>query len=163
MPDFSSFDDADLTDPLTELRIPVTGAHPYRGYLAAFAGNAEPFLRWPRPDDAEAAALASYIGYLRARYPEHVQRRMLEQPLDTGDLAALVFAKRGEGDWAYRRAHWTEGAFWWPLPEGCEEGLRLPLVQVLDHVETNGGATQAPEWEAWKAARPDVFKEAPDA
>lgn len=163
MPEFNSFDDADLTDPLTELRIPVTGAHPYRGYLATYAGQADPLLKWPRPDDAEAAILASYIGYLRGKYPEHVQRRMLSQPLDTCDLAALVFAKRGEGDWAYRRAHWTEGVFWWPLPEGCEGGRRLSLMQVLDHVETNNGVTEAPEWEAWKAAHPDIFKEARDA
>lgn len=161
MAEFTSFDDADLADPLAALRIPVTGAHPYRGYLAAYAGNAEPLLRWPRPDEAEAAVLASYIGYLRGRYPEHARRRMLEQPLDTGDLAALVFAKRGEADWCYRRAHWTEGVFWWPLPENCgDEGRKLSLVQVIDHVETNNGTTEAPGWQAWKAAHPDVFGKA---
>lgn len=159
MAEFNSFDDADFGDPLTELRIPVTGAHPYRGYLATYAGKAEPLLRWPRPDDAEAAVLASYIGYLRGKHPEHARRRMLAQPFDTGDLAALVFAKRGEGDWCYRRAHWTEGVFWWPLPEGLPEGRRLSLVQVLDHVETTCGE-EAPEWQAWKAAHPEIFKEA---
>lgn len=148
--------DADRDDPLTEMRIPVTGAWPERGYLAAYAGE----LHWPRPGDAEAAMLASYIGFLRSRYPEHAQKRMLAQPLDTGDLSALVFAKRGEGDWAYRRAHWTEGAFWWPLPENCG-GMRLTLLAVLDHIETNSGTTEAPDWWAWKAAYPDVFGEVP--
>jgi len=149
--------DADQHDPLARLRIPVTGAYPEHGYLAAYAGKAEPLLNWPRPDDAEAAVLASYIGYLRGKYTLHAQRRMLARPLDTGDLSALVFAKRGEGDWAYRRAHWTEGVFWWPLPEGCERGRRIALVPLLDHVETSGGVTEAPGWEAWKAAHPDVF------
>lgn len=152
--------DADQNDPLAKLRIPVTGAWPECGYLAAYAGKAEPLLHWPRPDDAEAAVLASYIGYLRGKYAPHVQRRMLAQPLDTGDLSALVFAKRGEGDWVYRRAHWTEGVFWWPLPEGMEHGRRLSLVQVIDHVETNVGTSPAPAWREHKAAHPDIFAEA---
>lgn len=153
------FDDADQHDPLAALRIPVTGAHPGCGYLAAYAGQAEPLLRWPRPDEAEAAILASYIDYLRGKYPEYVQRRMLAQPLDTGDLSALVFAKRATGDWAYRRAHWTEGVFWWPLPEHCEGGRSIALVPLLDHVEKNGGTTEAPEWAAWKSEHPDIFGE----
>lgn len=104
------FDDADQHDPLAALRIPVTGAYPHHGYLAAYAGQAEPLLHWPRPDGAEAAALASYIGYLRGKYPVHARRR-------------------------------------------------IALVPLLDHVETHGGTTEAPEWTAWKSEHPDIFGE----
>jgi hypothetical protein len=149
--------DADQHDPLTALRIPVTGAYPQKGYLACFyvdpSGNGRAGDT-PRPTDAEAAMLASYIAYLRTKYEPHVQRRMAAEPLDTGDLAALVFSKRDNGSWAYRRAHWTEGPFFWPPFGG---GVRLALGALLDHVVTSGGASKAPEWEAWKAAHREAF------
>jgi hypothetical protein len=151
------YPDADRNDPLTALRIPVTGAWPGRGYLAAYGGQAERFLKWPRPDEAEIGMLASYIDYQRSKYPPHVQARMLAQLLDTCDLSALVFVKRGEGDWAYRRAHWTE-TIWSPPPENCG-GTRLSLLALFDHVETSNGATAAPNWQRWKAAHSDTFGE----
>jgi hypothetical protein len=144
--------DADRNDPLAALRIPVTSEHPCRGYLASFYMDRQ--LCSPRPTDGEAAMLASYIAYLRTRYQPHVQRRMMSEPLDTGDLSPLIFSKRDAGNWAYRRAHWTEGPFWWPH---FMDGPELTLAALLDHIETSGGASTAPDWSAWKAAHRGVF------
>lgn len=148
--------DADQNDPLTALRIPVTDSSPDRGYLAAFAGRTGLLHDLApgemRPDDSEAALLASYIGYLRSKYNQWAADRMLAEPLDVGDRAAVVFGKRGDGDWVYRRAHWSEGPFWVP-----EDGQKLSLPQLLDSIETWTGGHCNPAWEAWKSAHPGVF------
>jgi hypothetical protein len=155
------YDDADRDDPLAQLRIPVTDSSPHRGYLAAFAGRTGLLHDLApgemRPDDSEAALLASYIGYLRSKYSQWVADRMLAAPLDVGDRAPVVFAKRGDSDWVYRRSHWRMGPFWVPLPETMEDGQKLSLPQLLDSIETWTAGNCNPAWEAWKSAHPSVF------
>lgn len=152
--------DAVQDDPLTALRIPVTESHPRRRYLAAFHGVPTRYLDpevLARPTDAEAAILASYIDYVRQRYPERWQLQMLAEPLDAIEgHNTFVFHKYGENDWGYRWDTWAHPRFS-PSPRHPE---RRTLVEAIGHSRSFAGDPDR-AWEAWKAAHPDVFGPTP--
>jgi hypothetical protein len=139
---------------LHALRVPITGPWPETPYLAVFNGT----HTLCQPTEREARMLASFIGYLRSHYTGRQQQAMLAEPFDTDPaLAPYVFHKRGPGDWCYRRAHWTEGPFWWPNSPTVDplSGLELPLADLLDRVVKD----RAGAWAEWATAHPDAFGE----
>ncbi|MEQ7008378.1 hypothetical protein ABN028_19575 [Actinopolymorpha sp. B17G11] len=158
-------DDADRNDPLTALRIPVTGSHPRFYYLAALDRDSE-----ARPTYAEAAILASYIEYVRSGgwlYTGSAEAEMLEKPLDAiARHNTVVFHKYAEGDWSYRRISWRDGPLFVPTPPfpGYIERTEGPftLGELLDRRVCTFIPDDAPSrhWVEWKAARPDVFRPA---
>lgn len=149
-------DDADRDDPLTALRIPVTGAYPSFVYLAAFDRGSE-----ERPSDAEAAVISSWIDLQREWFNETWQAKLLERPLDVeGGHNTVIFHKWGEGDWGYRRRTHRYGPTFWPGRPGFREGVeRAPyaLVDLMDHMQGRHTGFLSQKWIEWKAARPEVF------
>ena len=79
--------DADRDDPLTKLRIPVTGTHPMWRYIATFDRDSE-----ARPTDLEAQQLASYIEAYKERWFN--ERRGELTLLEEQVLHALAEANR---------------------------------------------------------------------
>jgi hypothetical protein len=161
-------DDADEHDPLTMLRIAVTSSHPRYGYHVAFDRDSE-----QRPTDDEAAMLASYLDLRLTWYNAGYRQRMARRPLDTDSGAnTVIFHKWGAGDWGYRRASYTHGLMWTVGGPGLRNnpplGLTGPAAQphtllaLLDRIKQLGTDEPDAGWEAWKAARPDIFrKQAP--
>ncbi|MBD3004621.1 hypothetical protein [Streptomyces sp. 5-10] len=152
--------DADQDDPLTKLRIAVTGRHPRWCYLVAFDRGSE-----ARPTDAEAAMLASYlIEYKYHWYNDSYLRKLHRRPLDVdGGANGVIFRKYGVDDWGYRRQSWTHGPMYVPQsPKVRGVGLGrvglgpLTLAQVMDHTHQNVDEV-SPRWLEWKAAHPEVF------
>lgn len=153
--------DADREDPLTALRIPVTSFVPRWCYLASFDQESS-----CRPTDTETAVLASYIGYLRSQFTERYQRHMASRPLDVESGGnTTTFHKYGEGDWGYRKQTWRSGCLFFPgwpnwraeNPDDRYSVGPFTLPVLLDHIETCGGVIEAPWWQEWKAAHPEVF------
>lgn len=153
--------DADRDDPLTELRIAVTGSHPRWCYLVAFDRDSD-----ARPTDAEAAMLASYLEEYKAYWYGNGRyaHTLTQRPLDVdGGANGVVFRKWGEDDWGYRRQSWTRGPRYVPqsppirarYPEEAPQGP-LPLLEVMDRAHTICGEVY-PRWTEWKTAHPDVF------
>lgn len=148
--------DADRDDPLTVLRIPVTPAHPDQAYLVALTSGRDKFLELfgetaLRPDDGEAAMIASYVRYLCSGYSAMWQRKLAERPFDLdGARATIVLRKRAEDDWCYRLSTWHS-------PRWSTRHPVTGLAGLLDHIATHGGVIQRPSWAEWKAAHPDVF------
>src|SRR5438128_3530974 len=111
--------DADEHDPLTKLRIPVTGAHPMWRYIATFDRDSE-----ARPTDLEAVQLASYIEQYKVYFfgaDGWYKRKLEEKPLDV-DAVTRIFHKWGDGDWSYRIETWTSGPFWVPMAPSSRGG-----------------------------------------
>jgi hypothetical protein len=153
--------DADRDDPLTALRIPVTGTHPEWRYIATFDRESE-----ARPTDLEAQQLASYIEQYKVHFfgtDGWYKRKLEEKPLDT-DAVTRIFHKWGPGDWSYRVVTWQYGAFWVPvaprLRGGEYDNVKLPamtLEQVMDRCHTIGDDKPMQHWLDWKAAHPETF------
>lgn len=155
--------DADRDDPLTALRIAVTGSHPGWQFLVAFDRESE-----ARPTDAEARMLTSFLDeYKDHWYNERWIAKMAERPLDVdGGANGVVFHKFGPDDWGYRRHSYTQGWPWsviWPSfrnrAEYADVANKGPfsLVELMDRIRGFGDDHPNPRWEAWKAAHPDVF------
>jgi hypothetical protein len=151
--------DADEDDPLTALRIPVTGQYPMWRYIATFDRESE-----ARPTDLEAAQLASYIEqYKDYFFNDWYKAKLLERPLDV-DAVTRIFHKWGEGDWSYRVVTWEYGPFWVPVAPRLRGGQYddaklgpLSLVQVMDRDHQMHSEYPSKAWAAWKADRPDIF------
>lgn len=157
------FEDADRTDPLTALRIAVTGSHPRWRYLVAFDRESP-----DRPTDAEARMLASYLDEYKAHwYNASYAARLARRPLDVdGGANGVVFRKYGPDDWGYRRQSWTTGPLFFPgqpsLRERYPEEYPLgpfSLVALMDHIHSHAGGEPSPRWAQWKAAHHEVFGE----
>lgn len=134
--------DADRDDPLTAMRIPVTKLWPDFNYFVAF--HNESLLR---PTDDEARMLSSFIDFLRSHFRPGFQAELLAMPFDIDTSRfPLVFHKRADSSWAYRRAHWTIGSLFCPDIE-----YQFTLEQLLDQIEKRS------DWAEWKAAHPEVF------
>ncbi|MFE1767237.1 hypothetical protein ACFW81_23840 [Streptomyces angustmyceticus] len=153
--------DADRDDPLTALRIPVTGTHPQWRYIATFDRDSE-----ARPTDAEAAMLASFIDEYKTHwFNEHYQQKLAERTLDVdGGCNTTIFHKWGDGDWSYRRGSWQYGPFWVPVSPRLRNGdldhKSLPphtLAQTMDRIRTIADDKPMKRWIDWKAARTEVF------
>lgn len=158
--------DADQHDPLTALRIPVVRSPvPDKAYLAVVLAETDNAI-WPcsRPTDAEAAMIASYIGYLCSDYRPGWRKAMLERPFDLdGAMATRVFRKRPDGGWCYRLDTWQYGPFWAP-PDNGDPANVLDLEAVLDRLVTYDAKMTPQPWLDWKAAHPEAFGEdQPDA
>lgn len=153
--------DADRTDPLTELRIPVTGQFPDWRYIACFDRESE-----ARPTELEAAQLASYIEQYKVYFfgaDSWYKRKLEEKPFDT-DAVTRIFHKWGEGDWSYRVVTWEYGPFWVPeaprLRGGQHDDAKvgtLTLVQAMDRDKHMHTEYPSRDWAAWKAAHPEAF------
>jgi len=151
--------DADEDDPLTALRIPVTGQHPGWRYIATFDRESE-----ARPTEAEAAQLASYIEqYKDYFFNDWYKAKLLERPLDV-DAVTRIFHKWGEDDWSYRVVTWEYGPFWVPAAPRLRGGQYddsklgpLPLVQVMDRDHQMHSEYPSKSWAAWKASHPEIF------
>jgi hypothetical protein len=151
--------DAKQDDPLAALRIPViSNPFPRWKYEVALVIGGEDGLYAPalRPDEAETAMIAAYIGYRREWYNPGWREKMLRRPLDTDSgTNTVVLQKRAEGDWCYRRMTWITGPLMMP-PRGSDE--RLSLEQLLDRINGYHDSPN-PRWEAYKAAHPEAFPE----
>ncbi|WP_405883645.1 hypothetical protein OG747_36690 [Streptomyces sp. NBC_01384] len=153
--------DADRDDPLTELRIPVTGAHPAWRYIATFDRESE-----ARPTDLEARQLASYIEQYKVYFfgaDSWYKRKLEARPLDV-DAVTRIFHKWGDGDWSYRVDTWTSGPFWVPMAPRSRGGQYdtvkvgpLTLVQVMDRDKHMHTEYPSMNWGEWKADHPEVF------
>jgi hypothetical protein len=151
--------DADEHDPLTKLRIPVTGAHPMWRYIATFDRDSE-----ARPTDLEAAQLASYIEqYKDYFFNDWYKAKLLERPLDV-DAVTRIFHKWSDDDWSYRVDTWQYGAFWIPVAPRLRHGQYdearlgpLSLVQAMDRDKRMHTEYPNKDWAAWKATHPEVF------
>lgn len=153
--------DADRDDPLTSLRIPVTGTHPGFTYTACFDRDSE-----VRPTDAEARMIASFIEEYQERWFGNGRWRKVQQakPFDMDCYTTTVFHKWADDDWSYRCVTWTSGPLWvpvFPRQRGSEFDPHrtgaLTLEQVMDRVHDHGGAFPATHWLEWKATHPEVF------
>lgn len=143
--------DADRADPLTALRIAVTGSHPMRCYLVGF--------------DREAAMLASYLEEYKTYFygPDDssgYRYRMARRLLDVdGGANGVTFHKYGEDDWGYRRRTWSIGPMFVPPSPMYRE--RFPDASVgpmtLEQVMDRAHDTWPKRWLEWKAAHPEVF------
>ncbi|MGW2920363.1 hypothetical protein ACWDBF_21230 [Streptomyces angustmyceticus] len=154
--------DADRDDPLTALRIPVTGVYPLWNYIATFdRGSA-------RPTDIEARMLASFIEEYKACYlddlDDYDKTAMAKRPLDISGAMTTTFHKWGEDDWSYRIATRPYGPVWVPVAphwrNGQNDGVEigpLPLEQVMDRCQQMRTGRSRKHWAEWKAARPEVF------
>lgn len=158
--------DADRDDPLTQLRIAVTGSHPMWYYLVAFDRDSE-----ARPTDTEAAMLASYLEEYKAHWygDGRYARSLAQRPLDVdGGANGVIFHKWAQYDWGYRRQSWTRGPLFVPqsprlrerYPDDKPRGP-LTLLQVMDRAHTVCGNVY-PRWTEWKAAHASVFPVAHD-
>jgi hypothetical protein len=152
--------DADRDDPLTELRIAVTGSHPRWSYLVAFDRESE-----ARPTDAEAQMLASFLEEYKDHWYNHSYLgKLAERQLDVdGGANGVVFHKFGPDDWGYRRHSFVQGWPWsvvWPSLRDSEPDnpIRGPftLSQIMDRVQGHGEVPPR-RWVEWKAAHPEVF------
>ena len=156
--------DAYRDDPLTALRIPVIGT-PYPGWkyevalLCPRTPGGQDLYPSLRPDDAEVRRIVAYIDWRMEYYNDGWKAGMRKHPLDTDATTnTVVLCKRAEGDWCYRRASWQYGPFM--VPE--RDGEHLSLEHLLDRVNDFGDEPN-PKWQAWKAAHPEAFGEAPPA
>jgi hypothetical protein len=162
--------DAKENDPLTKLRIPVVDSfNPGWKYVAAYIDvDCTPYS-WgskERPNDAEAAMLASFIEeYKHHWFNEWYKARLLERPLDVDSgCNTKVFIKYGVDDWGYRLRSWQYGPLFVPVGPGLRGGEHdrdkqpgpLTLEQVMDRSHTIVDEVM-PHWAEWKTAHPDVF------
>lgn len=153
--------DAAEHDPLTKLRIPVTGTHPEWRYIATFDRDSE-----ARPTDLEALQLASYIEQYKVYFfgaDGWYKRKLEERPLDV-DAVTRIFHKWGDDDWSYRIETWRSGPFWVPMAPRSRGGQYdtvkvgpLTLVQVMDRDKHMHTEYPSKKWAEWKAAHPEVF------
>lgn len=163
--DFWPFDaDADRDDPLTALRIAVTGSHPTWSYLVAFDRESA-----ARPTETETTMLVAYLDEYKDRWygDNGFRRRMEERALDVdGGANGVVFHKFDTDDWGYRRRSFTQGWLWSVLWPGVRDNneyqgheLRGPfsLEQLMDRLHSIASDEPSARWLEWKAARPEVF------
>lgn len=155
-------DDADRGDPLTALRIAVTGSHPGWNFLVSFDRESE-----ERPTDREAAMLASFLDEYKDRwYNTSYLAKLAERPLDVdGGANGVVFHKFGPDDWGYRRHSYTQGWTWSVVAPGLREHEGYAhiknkgpysLADLMDRIQ--GVGDEIPRsWAEWKAAHPEVF------
>lgn len=152
--------DADRDDPLTALRVPVTGVYPLWSYIATFDRGSE-----ARPTDVEARMLASFIEeYKECFFDDPDKTEVAKRPLDISGTMTKIFHKWGEGDWSYRVVTWHYGPLWVPVAPRWRDGQNddveigpLSLEQVMDrcqHMRTEGPRKH---WVEWKVAHPEVF------
>jgi hypothetical protein len=152
--------DADQHDPLAALRIPVvTSLYPgwkYEMCVVITSPDSPDDIWGPalRPGEAETRMLAAYLEYKMEWYNAGWQAKMRKRPLDVDSgTNTVVFQKRAEGDWHYRRASWQYG----PLTVGAPDGQPLGLEALLDRIHLYGDDEPAPKWVEWKAAHPEAF------
>lgn len=152
--------DAVRHDPLTALRIPVV-RHSYPGWkyevcVVITEPGTEDDRVWGsalRPDDRETAQLVAALEWRMLYYNESWKAGMRKRDLDVdGSTNTVIFQKRGEGAWAYRRASWTMGPHMVPTKDMPAETLE----QVLDRCWDYGGAPN-PKWREFKTAHPEAF------
>jgi hypothetical protein len=148
--------DADLQDPLTARRIPVTSMDPVCGYFVAFDRSSP-----KRPTEAEIRAIQSFILEIRQEW-ELVMRSVgiAHHPFDWfPGYNTVVLHKYAANDWAHTRSHRVGGV---PYPPAPAKRLRTQkpnsLVQVMDRVRMDPRTGQVnEEWALWKKQRPEVF------
>lgn len=154
--------DADQNDPLTVLRIAVTGRHPGWAFLVGFDRESK-----ARPTDQEAAMLASYLEEYKCHWYGDDDRygyrsKMIQRPLDVDTGAnGVVFHKYGENDWGYRRNSWHTPAGFSPESPEAREWAEVtigPMTleevmdyahKIVDHIDER--------WLKWKTEHTDVF------
>lgn len=145
--------DAKKDDPLTAYRIAaIPGSVGEYPYIVAFDTTSP-----ERPTEREARLLQSFLQeYVSYWYSDSWKARMAQEPFDIdGTANGIVFYKRGENDWAYRRNFWTSGPLYWPSV--TDSVGPLLLSSLLDHIHRHGDSTLSPRWLKWKAEHPDLF------
>ncbi|BFP50065.1 hypothetical protein KCMC57_64330 (plasmid) [Kitasatospora sp. CMC57] len=157
--------DVDRDDPLTALRIPVTGTHPGHSYTATFDRESE-----VRPTDAEAQMIASFIEEYQDRHFGNGRWRKIQQakPFDMDCYTTSIFHKWAADDWSYRCVTWTGGPFWapvFPRQRGTDTDTAtikgpVTLEQLMDRIHSTGDEPW-PHWAAWKAQHPEAFPQHP--
>jgi hypothetical protein len=155
--------DADQSDPLTELRIAVTGSHPRWMYLVGFDSESE-----QRPTDREAAMLASFLEeYKHHWYNDTWIAKMARRALDVdGGANGVIFHKFGEDDWGFRRHSFTKGWPWsvvWPSMRDHADYADLKskgpytLAELMGRIHSIGEDRPMRRWSDWTANHSEVF------
>jgi len=151
--------DADQSDPLAALRIPVV-SHPrprWQYEVALCISDDAPRGPAIRPDDAEVRMIVAYLEYRMEYYREGWRAKMRRRPLDVDDSTNTVtLMKTADHGWLYQKATWDHGP--WPFYDNPE---RFTLERLLDRIN-DFGPEPNPGWRAWKAARPEAFPEVSD-
>lgn len=147
--------DADPADPLTELRIPVTGVRPEWGYFASFDKESE-----QRPTAAEAELIVSFIEEARRSWPVEAAG-LGDEPFDWyPGYNTVVLHKYGHNDWGYRRnVRRNPADLFPPHPDDRYAGTEpMTLLDVFDRVHTAPRTGRIyDDWVDWKAKHPEIF------
>jgi hypothetical protein len=108
------------------------------------------------PSDRELELIRAWCEFgLRRSFKPFYADQVLAAPLPlvTG-INSVILLKRSDDDWGYRRTSFTVGPQFFPAPPGYGEAV--DLCGLFDVIE-NRMAEPDPEWEAFKAERPQLF------
>lgn len=139
------------------LRLPIIhNPYPRWCYITAVMVGEYPWDKTSvRPTDDELRAIASFHQeYLNHWYNKRWLNRMAQKPFDLdGSANMVIFLKRPDGGFAYRKGSWNRG------PEFVPERNAEPagLVQVMDRIHTIGDGEPMQRWTDWKTQHADVF------
>ena len=149
-------EDGITDDPLPlEMRVPlVTSPYPRWNFITSVVVS-EVHWEGVRPTDHELRMIGSFHQqYIDSWYLDSYKAHMREKaPFDLdGGANGVVFMKRPDGGWGYRRMSWRSGPLF--VPDFRSEPASL--VSVMDRALSICGDVR-PDWVAWKAARPELF------
>lgn len=136
-----------------QLRVPIV-SNPYPRWRYLTAVVVGDLYAGQMPTDHELRQIASYTAeYIEHWYNEGYKKKLRERPYDVdGGANGVVFIKRADGGWGYRRRSWISGPQF--VPTWQDEPT--DLITVMDQVRTIVGEISK-RWVDWKAAHPEVF------
>lgn len=128
--------------------VPTSTAHPHESWIVSLDVHSVSVT------ERELEQLRSFAEYeVRHVYTDEWIERIFAAPLlACGGHNAVVFVKRADGGWAYRRSTWSIGPMYVPSWDQAP----VSLVAVMDRIEREWAVK---EWWAWKQARAGVFAE----
>jgi hypothetical protein len=124
--------------------VPTSAAHPHEWWIAAIDVHSVGVT------EEELRQLRSFIEHeVRHVYNDTWTERILSAALPKcGGHNTIVFLKRADGGWAYRRASWEIGPMYVPTWDTAP----VSLVAAMDRVERG-----SPKWAEWKREHPNWF------
>ena len=126
--------------------VPTSMTHPWEGWIVSLDVHSVGVT------ELELAQLRSFAEYevRRAYYGAWAQRILLAAPFRCDGHNTVVFARRADGGWSYRRASWEIGPMYVPTWDDPP----IPILAVMDRI---AGERADGDWEEWKAGHHDLF------